>query len=118
MKAAGSKRKGTRGEREVIKLHAAVPDMLVRRQPLSGAIIDFPHDVYCHHPSIGGFEAEVKFWKEGWRTGDKARGKAAVLFIRPNFGDWSVYMSANFYLGLLKTIAEQAAEIEQLKELG
>lgn len=116
MKKAGSKRKGTKGETEVVKLHANVPGFTARRQPLSGALIDFPHDVYCHHPAIGGFEAEVKFWKHGWRTGDNARGKASVLFIRPNFGDWSVYMAANFYLDLLKTIATQAEEIDRLKE--
>ena len=90
MKQASKKAKGTKLESWVAKQLSAL-GVLARRQPGSGAYADFPHDVEA---VIAGrrFILECKSWKDGWRTGDRAMGKADLLIIKRNHGTPRVYM--------------------------
>ena len=74
-----AKRKGTRVENEIVKLFQA-EGFKARRQPLSGAIQDFPHDVQVSD-LFNGINIEVKARKsgEGFTQLDKWKGSADLL---------------------------------------
>ncbi len=100
MKAAGRKQKGTKLERDIVKLLQS-HGLDARRQPLSGALQEFPHDVQVTMPSGRRLIIEAKAWKDGWRTGDKAMGQADMLVMKRNFGDPMVYLSLAVFVELL-----------------
>ena len=74
-----AKRKGTRVENEIVKLFQA-EGFNARRQPLSGAIAAFPHDVQVSD-LFEGTNIEVKARKngEGFAQLDKWKGSADFL---------------------------------------
>ena len=82
--------KGRRVEHLVVKM---LQDMglFARRQPLSGAIRDFPHDVYAKLPD-GDLICEVKARQQPLRVILKWLGKADVLFVKPNNEPITVHM--------------------------
>ena len=94
MKQASRKSKGTRLEKWVQE-RLAKAGLRARRQPGSGIYSDFPHDVFLE---LGGNNENVKLviecksWKNGWRTGDSALGKADLLVIKRDYGEPCVYM--------------------------
>ena len=88
------KQKGSRLEKWVMDFFNRLPGWTARKQPGSGIFMDFPHDVYAEHEVYGRLIIECKSWKTGWRTGDKAMGKADLLFIKRDYGPPMVYMSA------------------------
>ena len=63
-----SKRKGTRVENKIVKLFENI-GIKARRQPMSGSLQDFPHDVKVE--LLGGLHIEVKARKNGKGFGFK-----------------------------------------------
>lgn len=87
-----SKIKGTRVEREIVKLFEA-QGFSARRQPMSGAIMDFPHDVYVND-LFDGTTIEVKARKNGagFKQLDDWKGSADILVLKKDFENPSVYL--------------------------
>ena len=77
-----AKVKGTRVENEIVKLFQA-EGYNARRQPLSGAIQAFPHDVQVTD-LFDGTNVEVKARKngEGFTQLDKWKGSADLLILK------------------------------------
>ena len=107
-----AKVKGTRVENEIVKLFQA-EGYNARRQPLSGAIQAFPHDVQVTD-LFDGTNVEVKARKngEGFTQLDKWKGSADLLILKkdrtspykdqmqgsylgPNFSDNEIEKSLN-----------------------
>ena len=99
MKPRSAKAKGTKLEKWVVDqlTNIGVP---ARKQPMSGALQDFPHDVYGELPD-GRFIVEAKAWKHGWRTGDNAMGAADCLVMKRDYAAPAVYMSWDFFARLV-----------------
>ena len=104
---SSAKRKGTRVEYKIVKMFQAM-DINARRQPLSGAIRDFPHDVAVD--LIGGLVCEVKARKNGggFATIKKWKGSADLLILVEDYDQPGVYMD----WALWKEIAMRLKEHE------
>lgn len=104
---SSAKRKGTRVENKIVKMFQAM-DINARRQPLSGAIRDFPHDVAVD--LIGGLVCEVKARKNGggFATIKKWKGSADLLILVEDYEQPGVYMD----WALWKEIAMRLKEHE------
>ena len=92
-----AKRKGTRVENEIVKLFQS-EGFNARRQPLSGAIQDFPHDVQVSD-LFNGTNIEVKARKngEGFAQLDKWKGSADLLILKKDFSNPMVYLDWNLF---------------------
>lgn len=91
MKARSAKAKGARLEKKIVDLFRR-HGFKSRKQPGSGIYQSFPHDVYVETPRGRPLILEAKKWKNGWRTGDKARGQADVLVIERDYGEPMAYL--------------------------
>ena len=97
-----AKRKGNKFERWVVSELSDIPHLEVRRQPGSGIYRDFPHDIWLRHLTQElEWTVECKHWEKGWRTGDKARGKADLLLIKRDSGEPCAYMPLSVLKDLL-----------------
>ena len=105
---SSAKRKGSAFERKIVKLLGHW-GWKARRQPLSGALVSFPHDVACETPQGRPLICELKKWKHGWRTGDNAKGKADLLIIERDYGEPMAYLP-------LALLADLVAEAEGCSE--
>ena len=99
MAGSAPKRKGSRVERELVRLHtdAGLP---CERVPLSGAAGgSFTGDL-----RIGRYTGEVKSRAtgEGFRTIERWLGKNDVLFLRRDRTQPIVVMDWSFYIDLMK----------------
>ena len=92
-----AKRKGTRVENEIVKLFQA-EGFNARRQPLSGAIQAFPHDVQVMD-LFEGTNIEVKARKngEGFAQLDKWKGSADLLVLKRDFSSPMVYLDWDLF---------------------
>lgn len=101
-----AKIKGTRVENEIVKLFQK-EGYQARRQPMSGAISAFPHDVSINDLHEGT-NAEVKARKngEGFKQLEDWKGQADLLILKRNnkspmvVMDWELY---RLYLNDIKT---------------
>jgi hypothetical protein len=100
------KSKGMKFERKLAKLFSAIPGWSGRRQPGSGIYDHFPHDLQITDPLDRPWIVEAKKWKHGWRTGDKAKGQAAMLVIERDFGEPCIYMSLADFAVLVAPLAD------------
>ena len=110
-----AKIKGTRVENDIVKLYQK-EGYKARRQPMSGAISAFPHDVFIDDLHEGT-NAEVKARKngEGFKQLESWKGKADLLILKRNnkspmvVMDWELY---RIYLNDIKrpTIVETREE--------
>ncbi len=102
-----SKAKGSRVERRIVKIleHWGIK---ARRQPLSGAIQDFPHDVFCDLPGRGRTTIEVKARKDGqgFKQLDRWRGQADMLLLVADRAEPMVYVPLSVIGDLTKSIQE------------
>ena len=112
MKARSAKTKGMKFERKLAKLFSAIPGWTGRRQPGSGIYDHFPHDLQVTDPIGRRWIVEAKKWKHGWRTGDKAKGQAAMLVIERDFGEPCIYMSLADFAELVAPLADVKADAE------
>jgi hypothetical protein len=110
MKPRSAKAKGTRLEKWVAQKLSGI-GIFCRRQPGSGIYRDFQHDNYAVIPLVGPILLECKSWKHGWRTGDKAMGKAEILIIKRDYGNPCVYMPWSTFSSLVSAL-QQAKEDE------
>tara|TARA_B100000029_G_scaffold180519_1_gene178291 strand:- start:302 stop:898 length:597 start_codon:yes stop_codon:yes gene_type:complete len=104
--SSSHKRKGTRVENEIVKLFKAEGFNAVR-QPLSGAIQDFPHDVQVKD-LYEGTNIEVKARKsgEGFTQLDKWKGSADLLILKRDFQKPMVYLTWDFFKEFLNEYKE------------
>ena len=95
------KAKGSRVEREIVKLFEGA-GFKARRQPLSGALPQFPHDIYIHDLFTGS-TAEVKARKDGkgFTQLERWKGSADLLILKRNNATPFVCADWNFFKGLL-----------------
>ncbi len=109
---SSQKRKGTRVENEIVKLFEK-EGFKARRQPLSGAIQDFPHDVRVAD-LFGGTTIEVKARKtgEGFTQLDKWKGSADLLILKRDFKEPMVYLSWSLYKEYLNEYKENRSSSE------
>lgn len=109
---SSQKRKGTRVENEIVKLFIK-EGFKARRQPLSGAIQDFPHDVRVTD-LFGGTTVEVKARKSGggFTQLDRWKGSADLLILKRDFKEPMVYMSWNLYKEYLNEYKENRSGSE------
>lgn len=83
------KSKGRRGEAEAMKALEAI-GLKARKQPLSGALVEFPYDLRVWHGEQR-FSCEVKRYKRPAAV-EKLRNGADMLLYRPDNGAWGVWM--------------------------
>ena len=100
MKARSAKAKGTKLEKWVVTQLERI-GIRARRQPGSGIYDSFPHDAHFLLPD-GDVIVEAKSWKNGWRTGDRALGKAQLLVIKRDYAEPCVYMPWDTFERLVK----------------
>jgi Holliday junction resolvase len=107
-----AKIKGTRVENEIVKLFIK-EGFNAKRQPLSGALIDFPHDVQVHD-LFGGTNIEVKARKsgEGFAQLDKWKGSADLLILKKDFSTPMVYVDWNLFKEFLHEYRENRSTSE------
>ena len=102
MKPRSAKAKGTKLEKWVADQFSRITGWSARRQPGSGVYQGFPHDVEAIAPDGKRYIIEAKSWKNGWRTGDKAMGKAEILVIKRDHGEPCVYIPFAVFAELLE----------------
>ena len=112
LKARSAKAKGTKLEKKIADDLEKDCKWKARKQPGRGIYSAFPHDVSALSPTGNEYIFEAKKWKHGWRTGDKAKGKAHFLVIERDFGQPCVYMTWDMFKELCLDIYELH---EQLK---
>ena len=112
----GAKQKGSRFEKKIVDTINKLTGWSARKQPGSGIYTDFKNDVYIVSPLGQKFIIECKKWKNGWRTGDKAKQSADMLIIEKDFGNPKVYMEYDMMISFMKDIKYLHEENEKLKE--
>ena len=100
-----SKIKGTRVERKIVKLFQDL-GIQARRQPLSGALQDFPHDVQVK--LLDGLNCEVKARKDGkgFATIKKWKGNADLLILVEDHATPGVYIDWSLWKQIAKILKE------------
>ena len=101
----GRRRKGTRLEKWVAEQLNRV-GFVARQQPGSGVYSDFPHDAAFAIGEEGPFIVECKAWKHGWRTGDRALGKADLLVVKRDYQTPLVYMTWEAFVRIAQASPE------------
>ncbi len=106
---AGPRRKGSRAEREVVKLLNSA-GMSARRVPLSGAVAGYDGDIACSslpepiEVKVGAqVPVTVLQWLDGKRT----------LFMRRDRGEWIVAMRWGDFQEMYASALKSAAESEE-----
>lgn len=116
MGGSSSKRKGYRVENELVK-YLKKKGVDAKRQPLSGAISDFPHDISINNPRL---ILEVKARKNGsgFKTILNWMGKADALVMKQDYDDPIVAMRMDTFLDLVTNHNKYEPPFEQkLKEI-
>ena len=104
-----AKRKGTRVENKIKKLFLDL-GIKTRRQPGSGAILDFPHDVY--EDIMGGLSIECKARKggKGFVTMEKWQGSADLLVLVSDYQEPRVQMRWRKFKELIGYVISEQPE--------
>ena len=100
-----SKIKGSRVERKIVKLFEDL-GIKARRQPMSGALQDFPYDVKVD--LLGGMHCEVKARKggKGFATIKRWKGNADLLIMVEDFSEPGVYIDWSLWKRIAKILKE------------
>jgi len=96
-----SKRKGYRVEKKLVNmfLHEGIK---ARRQPLSGAIMDFPHDLKVDILGGSTVEAKARANGEGFKTIQRWKGSAEILLLVEDRCMPTVVLDWNYFISLVK----------------
>ena len=113
MAGSSAKRKGSRVELEIVKLHEAL-GVPARKQPLSGALGgDWAGDIDIGPLDIGrdylmGYRAECKARRDAgcWKTIKRWLGANGALFLKQDRCDPLVVLSWSTYSVLVRRVAE------------
>lgn len=94
-----SKRKGYKAECNLVK-HFKKKGLSARRQPMSGALSDFPHDIQINNPNV---IVEVKTRKNGtgFKTLKRWKGNAQALALHEDHGDTLICVNLSYFIDLL-----------------
>ena len=112
MGGSSSKRKGYRVENELVK-YLVKKGIDAKRQPLSGALSDFPHDIQINNPRL---IVEVKARKSGsgFKTILNWMGKADVLVMKQDYDEPIVAMTMGVFIDLVVSHADYAPPFVQI----
>lgn len=101
-----SKRKGYRVEHNLVKMFER-ENIKARRQPLSGALQDFPHDLSID--VLGGSIVEVKARAngEGFKTIQRWKGSADILLLVEDRQSPTVVLDWKYFIQLILEGKEQ-----------
>ena len=105
------KRKGQSFEQKLVKMFEAL-GWRARRQPYSGALQDFPHDLQVEHPVIGALIVEAKHYAKPPSTFNKWLGQGDMLVVKGDYQEPFVYMSWSVFESLMKVQEEKNAKPE------
>ena len=94
-----SKRKGYRIENQLVNKIKSY-GIECRRQPMSGAIPDFPFDIQIQEPRMS-IEVKARANGEGFKTLEKWKGSADLLCLHRNNADTMVLLNFNLFLDIL-----------------
>ena len=99
-----SKQKGYRTEYNLVK-YFNKKGLSAKRQPLSGALIDFPHDIQIKNPDL---IIEVKARKNGagFKTLKNWMGSANALVMHEDNADSLVAVKLSYFVDLLLNHSE------------
>ena len=111
MGGSSSKRKGYRVENELVK-YLKKKGVDAKRQPLSGALSDFPHDISINKPKL---ILEVKARKNGsgFKTILNWMGRADALVMKQDYDDPIVAMRMDTFLDLIQSHYQYEPPYEQ-----
>jgi len=73
-----------------------------RRQPLSGAIMDFPHDLKVDILGGSTVEAKARANGEGFKTIQRWKGSAEILLLVEDRCMPTVVLDWNYFISLVK----------------
>jgi hypothetical protein len=94
-----SKRKGYRVEAKLVK-ELNKGGIECRRQPMSGAIQDFPHDIEIREPRMT-IEVKARANGEGFKTLERWKGGADILALHKDHGTTLMCLDINLFIELL-----------------
>ena len=94
-----SKRKGYRVEAKLVK-ELNKGGIKCRRQPMSGAIQDFPHDIEIREPRMT-VEVKARANGEGFKTLERWKGSADILALHKDHGTTLMCLDINLFIELL-----------------
>ena len=114
-----SKRKGSRVELRIVQFLEKL-GIKAGKQPLSGALQDYPHDAWADIPGRGRTSIEVKARKggEGFKQLDRWRGKADMLLLVQDRCEPMVYVPLSFIGDLTSAIKELEATTDAARRAG
>tara|TARA_R100000544_G_C2169051_1_gene31316 strand:+ start:148 stop:510 length:363 start_codon:yes stop_codon:yes gene_type:complete len=101
MGGSASKRKGYRVENELVK-YLNRKGIDAKRQPLSGALADFPHDISIKNPNLI-LEVKARKTGSGFKTILNWMGKADALVMKQDYDDPIVAMRMDVFLDLIRS---------------
>ena len=105
-----AKRKGTRIENLIVKMHEKLGiGVRVRRVPLSGAIPGWPGDVQINLfdgelPLVG--EVKARKGGIGWKVISRWLGTKDILFLKEDYKDPLVVLPWNIYVDIITRARE------------
>ena len=88
---SAAKRKGTRVENKIVKMFQSL-NINARRQPLSGALADFPHDVAVDLSAASDVYKRQRKGGKGFATIKRWKGSADLLILVEDYDQPGVYM--------------------------
>tara|TARA_R110002020_G_C16290907_1_gene772426 strand:- start:1079 stop:1393 length:315 start_codon:yes stop_codon:yes gene_type:complete len=94
-----SKSKGYRIEHMLVK-QLNKNGIKCRRQPMSGAIPDFPHDIEIQEPRMS-IEVKGRANGEGFKTLEKWKGEADILALHKDRGTTLMCLDINLFMELM-----------------
>jgi len=96
-----SKRKGYRVEKKLVNMFLS-EGIKSRRQPLSGAIQDFPHDLQVDILGGSTVEAKARANGEGFKTIQRWKGSAEILLLVEDRCMPTVVLDWKYFISLVK----------------
>ena len=95
------KQKGYRVERKLVHMfeHEGIQ---ARRQPMSGAIVGFPHDLVVDILGGSSVEAKARANGEGFKTIQRWKGNAEILLLVEDRQLPTVVLDWKYFINLVK----------------
>jgi len=103
------KQKGYRVERKLVHMfeHEGIQ---ARRQPMSGAIVGFPHDLVVDILGGSSVEAKARANGEGFKTIQRWKGNAEILLLVEDRQLPTVVLDWKYFIHLVKGEAHETKD--------